>query len=43
MIADDDIDYNEALRIYECPWCLCDNQTVEHIRRCSNYKPAYTG
>lgn len=26
----------------ECPWCLQVGVSVQHIRGCSNYKPAYT-
>jgi len=29
-------------RLYECPWCLAPAVDTDHIRKCSNYKPAYS-
>jgi hypothetical protein len=29
-------------RLFECPWCLIKTLDIEHVRRCSNYKPAYS-
>jgi len=36
-MLDGDVD-----RVIECPWCLQKPVEQGHIRRCSNYKPAYT-
>lgn len=30
-------DNEDAIELYECPWCMKDGQTMEQIRACSGY------
>jgi len=36
-MLDGDVD-----RAHECPWCLSKPVAQDHIRKCANYKPAYS-